>query len=260
MTEKEKITAHISDLKEKCATESIVLSSNFLSANEISEIIKIERVNNRYVDTFYYGGYENSERKTVVFVPKFYGVSEDTLQDFLNTNGYNPLQLLNIKKDRFINLTHRDYLGAVMGLGIKREMIGDIIVNENGCSLFCLKAVASFLVENLKQAGRGNLAVDIGNMNELDKIKPETEIAFISVASLRIDCLVAAVFKISRNSAVNAINQGLVYVNSEQITKTDYLIKQGDKLVLRGKGKSAVDEIIGENKKGRIHINIKRYL
>lgn len=260
MTEKEKITAHLLDLKEKCATESIVTSSNFLAVDEISEAIKTERVNNQFVDTFYYGGYSDAERKTAVFIPKFYNVEESELEEFLYSNGYNPLQMLIVKKDKFSTLTHRDYLGALMGLGIKREMLGDIVVNENGCLIFCLKAIVPYLLENLRQAGRGQLTVAVGDMSGLDKSECKTETVFVSVASLRLDCLVAAAFNTSRNTAVNGINQGLIYVNSEQILKNDYLLRQGDKLVFRGKGKTVIDEIIGQSKKGRIHLNIKRYL
>jgi len=260
MTEKEKSIAHLLDLKEKCATQSVVKTSNFLSVDEISQAVKIERTNNQFVDTFYYGGYDVAERKTAVFVPKFYNIDESELEDFLNINGYNPLQVLIVKKDRFSSLTHRDYLGALMGLGIKREMLGDIVINETGCLIFCLKSIVTYLLDNLKQAGRGQLTVTVGDLNKLEKSECKTETVFISVASLRLDCLVAAVFNTSRNMAVNGINQGLVFVNGEQIMKNDYSLKQGDKLVLRGKGKTVIDEIIGESKKGRIHLNIKRYL
>lgn len=260
MMEKENNIAHILDLKEKCAADSVIVSSNFLSVDEISTVIKTERINNKYVDTFYYGGYTDADRKVIVFVPKFYDVDENSLIEFLNVNDYNPLQLINVKKDRFSVLSHRDYLGALMGLGLKREVIGDIVLNDSGCAIFCLKSIAPFIVENLKQAGRGQLEVSLGDVNNLSISESKTESVFISVASLRLDCLVAAVFKLSRNNAVEAIAQGLIYINGEQTSKNDCNLKQGDKLVFRGKGKVVIDEITGMSKKGRIHLNIKRYL
>ena len=260
MTDKEKLISHILDLKEKAATESLVTSSNFLSVDELSEVIKTERVNNQYVDTFYYGGYDEAERRAAIFVPRFYGASEYGLEKFLLENECNPISLLTVKKDKFSALTHRDYLGALMGLGLKREVIGDIIVNDDGCSIFCLKAISAFIAENLKQAGRGQLTACVGDIDSLNTTESKTETVFASVASMRLDCLVAATFRLSRPCAAEAIKQGLVYVNSAQTFKSDFSLKEGDKLVLRGKGKAVIGELTGHSKKGRIHLNIKRYL
>lgn len=260
MTEKEKLIAHLLDLKEKTATESILTASNFMSLDELSEAVKTERVNNQFVDTFYYGGYDEAERKTAVFIPKFYEVDECNIKEFLDVEDLNPLCVLNVKKDKFSVLSHRDYLGALMGLGIKREMIGDIIINEDGCSILCLKSISSYIANNLKQAGRGQLTVVAGDTGSLNASENKTETVFISVASLRLDCVAAAAFRLSRNNAVDCINQGLVYVNTARVMKIDYTLKMGDKLVIRGKGKTVVEEIVGESKKGRIHLNIKRYL
>lgn len=260
MNEKEVLLSHVLDLKEKAATDSIVTATNFLSVEELSAVVKTERVNNEFVDTFYYGGYEEAERCVAIFVPEFYCVTKEGLVDFLKDNSLNPLSLIKISKDRFANLSHRDYLGALMGLGIKREMTGDILVDADGCTLFCLKSIADYICTNLSKAGRGQLTVKTEDIDKLVLSESKTEIFFVSVASLRLDCLVAAAFRLSRNGAVNFITQGSVYVNGEQITKTDYLLKEKDKLVLRGKGKTVIENVIGESKKGRLHINLKRYI
>lgn len=254
------LVSHALDLKEKAATESYITYTNFLSVDELSVLIKTEKINNQYVNTFYFGGYFEAERKIAVFVPRFIDADDENLSTVLTENSYTPVVLLEIQKDRFSSLSHRDYLGAVMGLGVKREMLGDIIVNDNGCYLFCISSVSDFICENLKQAGKGQLTVKKVELTDYKTFEPKTETFFVSVASMRLDCLVAAVFKLSRNISVANILQGNVYVNSEQITKTDYLLKPGDKLVLRGKGKSVIDEVIGTSKKGRMHINIKRYI
>lgn len=260
MTEKEELIAHILDLKEKAAAESVVTSGSFLSAPELSEVIKLQNVNNKYVDTFYYGGYSEAERKAVIFIPSFYEATQEDFEEFLNENGYNPLELLYIKKDKFTTLSHRDYLGAIMGLGLKREVIGDIIVEADGACVFCLKSVSGYIAENLRQAGRASLSVSIADTSGFKMKDAETQTIFISVTSMRLDCLVAAAFRVSRPAAADAIRQGLIYVNSAQTLKNDFLLKTGDKLVFRGKGKVIVDEATGQSKKGRIHLNIKRYL
>lgn len=260
MNEKEVMISHALDLKEKAAIESIVTSTNFLSVEEISDVIKTERINNEFVNSFYYGGYEEAERRVVIFVPSFYSLKNNDLVDFLKDKDLNPLSVIRISKDRFANLSHRDYLGAVMGLGIKREMLGDIIVDSDGCFLFCLRSIADYICANLDKAGRGQLTLKKADIDEFVLSESKTETSFISVASLRLDCLVAAAFRLSRNGAVNYITQGTVYVNGEQITKTDYILKENDKLVLRGKGKTVIENVIGENKKGRTHLNLKRYI
>lgn len=260
MTDKDNLISHILDLKEKAATESVITSSGFLSLEEQSLIIRAEKINNKYVDTVYFGGYEDAERKIAVFVPSFYAVEYDGLADFLDESEASPLTVLRVKKDKFSVLSHRDYLGALMGLGIKRDVIGDIIIDGDGALIICLRSIAGYIAENLRQAGRGQLTVTEAGFDALQSKESKTETVFASVASLRLDCLVASAFKLSRTNAVNAINQGIVYVNSEQILKNDCNLSEGDKLVLRGKGKVVIDEILRENKKGRIHINIKRYL
>ncbi len=260
MNERDALISHALDLKEKAATESYITYTNFLSADELSELIKTEKINNRYVDTFYYGGCAEAERKIAVFVPAYFEADADSVSELLSENGYTPVQLLKIQKDRFSELSHRDYLGAVMSLGIKREMIGDIIVTDDGCDLFCTDSVSNYICENLKQAGRGQLTVRKAPLSESVANSVKTETAFVSVASMRLDCLVAVAFKLSRNNAVTGISQGYVYVNGEQILKRDFILKSGDKLVFRGKGKTLIDEVVGASKKGRLHINIKKYI
>lgn len=259
MNEKDILISHALDMKEKCADNSLITSTNFMSLDEISTVKGAERQFSQYADTFYYGGYDDAERRIALFAPKFLGITD--IESYLRDNeDENPICILRLKKDKFTTLSHRDYLGAMMGLGIKREMTGDIKVSDEGAEVFCLKSIALFLSENLKKSGRGSLVGEIVSVGEMKQGSEKTEIKFYSVASLRLDTVISAVFNLSRGTAAEAINKGIVYVNSAQCLKNDFILKQGDKIVLRGKGKAVLDEIIGENKKGRIHINIKRYL
>lgn len=259
MNEKDILISHALDMKEKCADNSVITSTNFMSLDEISTVKTVGRELSQYVDTFYYGGYDDAERCIAIFVPKFMDITD--IEEYLRANeDENPMCILRLKKDKFTLLSHRDYLGAIMGLGIKREMIGDIKVSDEGAEVFCLKSIAAFLSENLKKTGRGSVEGEIVSVGEMKQGTEKTEIRFYSVASLRVDTVVSAVFNLSRGTAAEAVSKGVVYVNSSQCLKNDFMLKQGDKIVLRGKGKAVLDEIIGENKKGRIHINIKRYI
>ncbi len=258
MDEREIIFSHALDVRSSCLRDSMVSCTNFLSVDEVSYLRKRERELTGEAKLFYYGGYEDAERQLLIFAPDFYGI--ENVEDFFLTNVEdNPVCAIKIEKDRFSSLSHRDYLGSLMGLGIKREMLGDIKVTDKGCTVFALKSISGYICENLVKVGRGSVSCTVADVSEGYEHEEKSKTVFSSVASLRLDNIASAAFNLSRSNAVNAIEGGTVYVNSVQIMKKDYVVREGDKVVLRGKGKAVVEEILGESKKGRIHINIKKY-
>ncbi len=258
MNERDLLISHVSELKRKAEENSMITVTNFLTDEQISNLTFLEKINNKYVDTFYYGGYDEAQRQIVVFVPKFYAVN-DIYTFFVENEEDNPVCLLKLQKDRFSALSHRDYLGAVMGLGVTREMIGDIVAFDDGAYIFCVKKIAKYLCENLSKVGKGTVECVKCDFSEFSLHQENLEDVFSSVASLRLDNIISAAFNLSRCSASQVIKQGSVFVNNAQCLKSDFNVKQGDKLVLRGKGKTVLKEIKGETKKGRIHIIIKKY-
>ncbi|MBO7318965.1 MAG: RNA-binding protein [Clostridia bacterium] len=259
MNEKEILISHALDKKRQSADSSMITHTNFLSLDEISIVKTTDREYNEYVNTYYYGGYDDSERQIALFVPKFFEF--DSLSEFLQDNEEdNPLCIVRLKKDKFTILSHRDYLGAIMGLGLKREMVGDIKVTESGADVFCLKTSAEYICENLKKSGRGSVTGEILSADAFSSTEDKYEMCFTTVSSLRLDGVVAAFFNLSRSSAAETVNKGLVYVNSSQCLKGDFTLKEGDKLVLRGKGKTVLSEIKGTSKKGKLKIEYKRYI
>lgn len=259
MNEKEIIISHALDKKRQSADNSMITHTNFLSLDEISIVKTTDREYNEYVDTFYYGGYGDSERQIAIFIPKFYDAKE--AEAFLTENEEdNPICIVRLKKDKFTNLSHRDYLGAIMGLGLKREMVGDIKVTDEGADVFCLKASADYICDNLKKSGRGSVIGEILPVSSFSNSDDKYELCFTTVSSLRLDGVIAAFFNLSRSTAAETVNKGLVYVNSSQCLKIDYNIKEGDKIVLRGKGKTVLTEIKGTSKKGKLKIEYKKYI
>ena len=258
MTEKEILLSHTNDLKIKAEENSMITSTHFLTVDQVNDVIALEKINNKYVSTFYYGGYEEAQRVLCVFVPAFFDI-KDIFSFFKDNKQDNPLCLLKLEKDPFSELSHRDYLGAVMGLGIEREMVGDIIPTNEGAFMFCIRKMAKYLCENLKKAGRGKIECSICDISELNDVDENSEEIFSSVASLRADNILSSAFNLSRSSASSYIKQGSVYINNKQCLKADFSVKQGDKIVLRGKGKVVLQQIKGETKKGRKHVIIKRY-
>lgn len=259
MTEKEILFSKALDKKQSALENSMITYTNFLSMDERTELLPLERKFPSEVHTFYFGGYEDAERTVAVFVPSFYETGDNIIEFFADNEDENPISLIKLTKDRFSTLSHRDYLGSLMGLGIKREVLGDIITAKDGCYIFCLKSIAKYICENMTKAGRGSVECSVCSIDELPKTEETAEEVFLSVASLRLDNIISASFNLSRTLSVDAINKGIVFVNSVRATKTDMPVKEKDKVVLRGKGKIILSEIIGQNKKGRTHVNIKRY-
>ncbi len=259
MNEKEILISHALDKKRQSSENSMITHTNFLSLDEISIVKTTDREYNEYTNTFYYGGYDDSERQIAIFVPKFYEF--DHISDFLKCNEEdNPLCIVRLKKDKFTTLSHRDYLGAIMGLGLKREMVGDIKVTDEGADVFCLKSSAEYICENLKKSGRGSVTGEILSVEAFNSAEDKYEMCFTTVSSLRLDGVIAAFFNLSRSTAAETVNKGLVYVNSSQCLKGDFTLKEGDKIVLRGKGKTILSEIKGTSKKGKLKIEYKKYI
>ena len=258
MTDDEILLSHARDLKTKCADSSVITNTAFLDMRQRTLLLPLEKEHSKYASQFYFGGYSEAERTICVFIPKFY--EADSAEVFFSENpDENPVSVIRIDKDKFTVLSHRDYLGALMGLSIKREMLGDIITDENGAFVICLKTVERFILDNLKSSGRAAVRCRKAELAEIEKTEERFDEIFSSVASTRLDCIVSAAFKLSRGNAAKAVESGIVFVNGVQILKTDYKLCEGEKIVLRGSGKAVLGEIRGESKKGRIHIIIKRY-
>lgn len=248
MKEDDLLLAGIEDKIRQSIDNYIVTNTTFLDMRQrtLAEAKCRQHKGLRYC---FYGGYDDAERTVAMFLP-----------DYAELEEYNPLALLRIAQNGHRPLSHRDYLGSLMGLGIKREIIGDILVRDNGADIVIIKEMGDFLLYNYEKAGRTSLKAEIVPIGEL--ILPEIlfEEKRDTVASLRLDNVVASAFSMSRGRAAEAIESGLVFVNGLQSEKSDRQIKEGDKLVLRGKGKILLKAVGGVTKKDRISIVIQKYV
>lgn len=259
MTDDQLLLAKARDCKTRSEDNAMITATNFLDERQRSHISVLEKEQNQYTDTFYFGGVPNAGKVAAVFVPKFFEVT-DIDSFFLENPDECPFCLIRIDKDRFTSLTHRDYLGALMALGIKREMLGELLVDENGCFVPCVKSVKSFLINQLESVGRASVKVKEASFSEIARSEAKSEEIISFVSSLRLDNAVSAAFSVSRTKASQAIEKGLVFVNAVQTFKPDYKLSENCTLVFRGKGKAVVEEILGESKKGRLRIKIKKYI
>ncbi|MCQ2462894.1 MAG: YlmH/Sll1252 family protein [Clostridia bacterium] len=262
MTDEDEILISLSDDKIRLTDEnSMLTNTRFLDIRQQTLLFSRFSRDKRCCRVLF-GGYEQAERRMMFFIPDFIEINDSiSLSDFFKENTeLCPLCAVRVKKDRFSGaLTHRDYLGALMGLGIKRETVGDIIICDDGCDIICETNVAKYICENITSAGRATVQACIIPLKEIREPKESFEIEFHTVASLRLDAVAAQAFRLSRTKAVEAINKGLVFINGIQTFKCDAKIEENDKIVLRGKGKIILSEILGESQKGRIRINIKIY-
>lgn len=199
------------------------------------------------------GGYTGAERTVLFFCSNFISLNERDLYG-------NTFKLLSIILNSRGSLTHRDYLGALLGLGIKREKVGDILVGEESCDIVVLSDIADFIKYNLLKVGNVKVDVEIKDINELEKIKPKVKEITAAVASLRIDCVACAGFNISRSRILDFIKGEKVNLNWETAANPSKQIKEGDTLSIRGKGRAVVKEIRGATRKGRISIVLNKYI
>ena len=264
MTPEDKILiARYEDKANQCSENSMITCTPFLDMRERS-VIASHLVSKNDAKTVFYGIFEDAERTAAVMLP--YYVEADDFESlcsyFKDNPDDNPLAVIEVEKDRFSPpLTHRDYLGALMSLGIRREITGDIVVNENGCRIAVLSHMAQYVAENLCKAGKGTLKTKI--LSPCDCLLAEKPTAVedsFTVSSLRLDSVVKNAFRVSRSDAVAAIESGLVFINDSECLKADKKISEGDKIVFRRKGRIIVRDCSSVSKKGRIIVIINKFI
>lgn len=261
-TEDKLLISKIEDKARQCSENSMITNSDFLDMHQKSVAAGL-RIPYPDVKMIFYGGFEDAERTAAVMLPDYIDAKneEELFAHFARFPEDDPLSVIELTKDKFSPaLSHRDYLGALMALGIRREMTGDIIVYENGCKMAVLSKIAPFILENLGKAGRGTLT---GRILAPSEARQGAKAAGIpdsfTVSSIRLDSVVKNAFQISRGDAAEAIESGVVFVNDLECTKPDKKISSGDKIVFRRKGRIIVEDCSSVSKKGRIIVCILRY-
>ncbi len=253
MTKDELITARIEDKIAQCRDGYYVTSTGFLDTHEQALAIAASR-HAAGVRTFMYGGYDEAERRMLVCIPRDLPMDDEEAVEGL-------LRVLRVRLPAISReLSHRDYLGSLLGLGIDRRLTGDILVRPDGADVFIVPGIEVFLLKELHRIGSVEVKTEAISAEEL--IIPEARIEFIkdSVSSVRLDSIVSSAFRISRSKAAEAVRRGLVSVDHAECIKPDAAVREGSSIVLKGKGKAILEETGGESRKGRIRIVIKRYI
>lgn len=247
------LLTHLLDRADACAQKCYVTSTRFLDLRQ-STLAEQALMQYDAPQWFFHGGWERAERRVIVFVPDYLSPSE------LAGGTDDPIAVLRCIKKRADALTHRDYLGSLMGLQIRRDCVGDILVSDHGADILVLREILPFLLTHYEKAGRKHLELTEVPLSEL--ILPEQNAAYLrdTVASMRLDAVTAALFRLSRARAAEAVRKGVVYLNDRQCLRADYDVPEGARITLRGSGRGEVEQILGESKKGRTILLLKRYL
>lgn len=239
---------HITDLSQKSEKSNIYTFSAFLTLEEQSEIIKNGKSLTSYT---LFGGCETCERKVVRFGNEFdFGYSEDF-----------PISAIEIKpvNDKFAeNLSHRDILGAVMSLSVKRELIGDITENDGKYFVFVISRVADFICENLQKIKHTTVKCSVCGSENIE-INTNIEEKNLTVSSLRADCIIGAVYNLSRNNVNTLFAAKKVFINSVQCQNISKSVIENDTVSVRGYGKFIFKKELSTTKKGRLRIVVGIY-
>lgn len=247
----ELLKGRFKDLANRCYNSGIYTFTDFLSMADLSVYYEISREIN-FVPSSVFGGSEACERKMIRFG------NEEML-------GYDmPFPIAVIKIAPLMakfseSLSHRDFLGALMNLGIERDKLGDVLVKENASFIFCEEGLADFVCENLTRVKHTPVKAQIINTpEEMPKVEKKEE--NISVASERIDAVVARLYNLSRSESAQLFVDGKIFVNGRLMENESRKLFEGDVVSVRGHGKFEFVSLGGLSKKGRQYVTVSVYV
>lgn len=219
------------------------------------KVLKAEKEKN----FMYYYPCENTEKAMLIIYPEKY-------EEIFKNNNFNFSQFVKLIRIKLPNqlkgqYVHKDYLSGIMKLGIKREKVGDILVFEDGADIVVSSDICEYVLSNLNQLTRFSKSeIEEINIKEIRRPKVKTEELRITVTAMRLDCIISELAHCSRTMVVKIIEEQRVFVNYVNETKNSKIINVNDVIVIRGKGKFIIRNIVGETKKGKIVVIVEHYI
>lgn len=240
----------IYDLARKAYTRGICMYSSFINLNELSLFYKtIEKI--PQISYQLSGGYQEAERRVICLY------DSDSFANISFPIACIAITPGSIKYSEHLN--HRDYLGAILNLGIERCKVGDIVVKDNMAYVFCIKEIAPFISESIERIRHTNVKAKIVDGQEIC-VDITTEPISGTVTSVRLDSLLSVAFKTSRSSLSNLTTAGKVFVNGKLVLSNSYVPKEDDIISVRGMGRFIFKRIEAQTKKNRYRIVIEKYV
>lgn len=251
MNEEQILKGRLSDLAKRAYQQNIYTYSNFLSPAEISQLEDI-RADISYIHVETFGGNDLCERQLAGF-----GSEED-----FGYPGHFPISVIKVTPllEKFSDsLNHRDFLGALMHLGIERDTLGDILIKESTAYVFCLENIANYICQELTKVKHTNVKCEITDMN-IPALQPVFAKKEFPAASLRLDGILANLLKCSRKEALSLFEDKRVILNGRITGRNSITLKEGDVFSVRGHGKFIFDGCGGNTRKGKIYVHIRQYV
>lgn len=253
--EEKLLEAKILDKIKQSNSRNRFTNSDFLDLSQqlqMQKIINMQKLQNYKM----FGGYEEAERKMLIIFP-------DTINEYVNKENYYKqiMKVIRVElpKELYNTYEHKNYLGAIMKLGIKREKVGDILVRNDGADIIISFDIEKFLLMNLKTLIRFQKSkITSLEINDLRHVETEKEIIKINIPSMRLDCIVGELAKCSRSEALDIIKQERVFVNFKEELSQGKQIEAGTYITIRGKGRFKILKIEGITKKGRINLIVEK--
>lgn len=257
---------HLADLSNRAFHRNIITFSDFLNLNElhILHTTPKEMFRTRYMA---FGGYDLSERQIIAFLPDalYYTSSDEDHPSPKNDLpwGYEyPIQavVINPLNPKFAEeLTHRDYLGSIMNLGVERSKFGDIIVMDTEAVIFLREEIADYVISSLTRIRHTSVQCKRREIQDISYTPSFTELKG-TVPSIRLDTVMSVAFPMSRSKLTAYITAGKVFVNGKLITSNGYRLEKGNLISVRGLGRISYEGILSETKKGRCYISVRKYI
>ena len=246
--------ARIEETAQRTSTNNYVCATPFLDLPTRIELTRMAKGETLFgVPFLFIGGGEDNERTRLIFLPDYLQPNDIDVSECIHRFRVLP------RSGKFsIKLTHRDYLGAILGTGIKREMIGDVLVKDNICEFFALPEALPLLEEGFSQVKSEEISLIPITLSE-EGIRPDFKKETLFVPSLRLDAILAHGFPLSRGKAGLFIEEGLVTHNGEKAIHKDAEVEIGDLISVYRHGKIQVLANLGISKKNHLILKIKRY-
>ena len=255
--------------------------TDFLNMQELSVYAAMKK-ELQFVESVAFGGMDGCERCMIRFGNEDTVISHDQrkydsgsydswdeaeksdLVDGQKISDYTdfPITLLEISpvREKFADdLTHRDFLGSILGLGLEREKTGDIIVRDNHAYAFVHRDIADYIADSLEYVKHTHVSVSIcGSVPE--DARPKLEKQRLIVSSNRLDAIIARLYKLSREQGARLVTEGRTFVNGSEVTSVSKTLKPGDVVSVRGHGKFIFREEAGHSKKDRLYVDVEVYM